>query len=160
MDQQVPGLFLGAGSPQRPRYPAPLGQDPWARAAVAALHINLRCLAILTALFFLILAVSTVNSAGRDGSSVDSSGILTAVWAVHVAAVVVIGYPLGVVVSKLLPFASSRLTATAAFAAVGGITGAALTVSFGLGAALAWLALGSVTAGGARAWAHRAICAR
>lgn len=160
MDEQASPETLDPVPEQSPRYPTRRARGPWARAALAALHINLRCLAILTALFVVLLAILAISARG-EGSLADSAGILTMAWGIHLAAVVVVGYPLGVVTSRLLPADASLLAASAAFAAVGGVSGALLTASFGFGAApLIWFALGAVTAGGARAWAHRAIQAQ
>ena len=76
--------------------------------------------------------------------------VLAIAWGVHLAAVV--GYPLGVLTSRLLAAQASLLAAAITFAAVGGVSAALRG-----GTQLIWFALGAVTAGGARAWAHRTI---
>jgi len=138
-------------SPEPPAHPA---GGRWARAGLAALTVNLRCLAILTALSVLLLIVAAVLDINQI---TFEAYVLALAWGVHLAALVVVGYPLGVLTSRLLPAQPSLVAATATFAAVGGVSGALLTIHFGGAAQLAWLALGAVTAGAARAWAHRTI---
>ena len=83
--------------------------------------------------------------------------MLAIAWGVHLAAVVVVGYPLGVLTSRLLAAQASLLAAATTFAAVGGVSAALLTVSLRGGTQLIWFALGAVTTGGTRARAHRTI---
>ncbi|RYV51926.1 hypothetical protein [Pengzhenrongella frigida] len=121
---------------------------------MAALFINLRCLALVTALAVVILIVATV----LDSSEIAAAAYFLAIaWGVHLAALIVVGYPLGVLTSRLLAAQPSRLAATTTFAVVGGVSATLLTAPLGVGAPLIWFAHGAVTAGAARAWAHRTL---
>ncbi|WP_149202418.1 hypothetical protein [Actinotalea subterranea] len=86
-----------------------------------------------------------------------SVGVL--VWAVHMAALVVVGYPLGVGICVALPPQVSRTTASLVFAGVGAVAGFLLVVVLLGAAALIWFVAGGVVAGSARALAHGQILA-
>lgn len=124
----------------------------WGDAASDAWWVNVRCQAVLA-----VVAVVAAVAFGLSGDAGETAQIMIYVWVVHAVMTLVVGYPVGVVAARLLPAAPSRGAATGGFLLAGGVTGALLMCWAGPFAALGWGALGAVTAGGARAWAHGAI---
>lgn len=157
------GAPAGAG-PARPPEPPP-ARDRWSLAAADAWTVVGRCQAILLGLVLLLGAVGVASDlatggAGRAITSIAWIGGLA--WLVHALATLVVGYPAGVVVSRLLPADASWPRATAAYVLAGGACGAGVVLVLGglAGAPFPvapWAGLGAVVAGGARAWAHRAV---
>ena len=154
MDQQATSALPAPTPEPTPERVAHKVSGRWAQAALAAMYINLRCLAIVTALAVIFLIVSAVPN--MDSFAAGTYYLMFA-WAVHVAAIIIVGYPLGVLTSRLLAADTSQVAATITFTIIGGVSGALLTVALGVEAQLIWCALGAATAGGARAWAHRTV---
>lgn len=115
-----------------------------------AWEVNLRCAVILTVLVPLIGAVAAAVVGGGQAAA----QIIVMIWAVHLAALTLVGLPLGAALCWALPTHASRTCASAWFALAGAVGGGALMGWFSMPALVGWAALGAITAGGARAWAH------
>lgn len=151
------------GSPYGPATSGPVAHGPrgfvpvvvehrWGDAARDAWSVNVRCQAVLVG-----VAVVAAIASGLSADVGDTAQILVYVWVVHAVVTLVVGYPVGVVVGRLLPAVPTRGAAFGGFLLAGGVAGALAMSWAGPYSALGWGALGAVTAGGARAWAHGAI---
>lgn len=138
----------------------PESPDRWRTAAADAWSVVARCLAILALLGVVAVVVASVTSGGDE--ALGGLQIVAVAWLVHAAFTLVIGYPVGWVVSGLLPERPSRARASWTYALVGGVTGALIIAVWGIAgtAPLIWGGLGAVTAGSARVWADGVIRAR
>ena len=141
-----------------PAAPVPaLGRLRWRWAAHDAWAVVGRCEAILAGL----AAVVAVGVSAAQQSDVgDAISIMAWVWGIHAVLTLVVGYPLGVVVTRLLPPRPARGTAALGYAAAGASAAALLILLWGVAppaAVAGWAALGAATAGSARAWAHRSL---
>lgn len=132
--------------------------NPWRAAARDAWSVVWRCLAVLTAL----AAVGTLAAAAVGGSSGGVDGLSASLWIaglawlIHLAVTLVVGFPVGLVVSRLLLPIASRVGGAGWFALAGAVTGG-LIVTIAQIPPVVWFVLGGVVAGGARAWAHGPI---
>ncbi len=137
---------------------APAPDDPRAptvrTALVEALMVCWRCAAVLTVLAVVLGAVG-VATGGADGAA----SIVVLVWLVHLLVLAVVGYPMGLVLARLVPQRAGRAQAAGWFALAGALPGLFLLPQMGV-TALVWVGLGAVVAGGSRAWAHPALVAR
>lgn len=140
------------GTAQPPTGPATPGTGSWRSAALDAFSVVWRCVAVLSGLAVVVVLVAGATSGDVSADS-GGLGIIGIAWLVHVAVTLVVGYPVGVVVSRVLPEGVSRLAATGAFALAGAVAGSAVVMVAGF-PPVVWFVLGGVTAGGARAWAH------
>ncbi|GIG34805.1 hypothetical protein [Cellulomonas pakistanensis] len=132
----------------------------WSRAAVDAWGVVVRCEVILAGVAA-VLAV--VVSAAQQSDLGESISFLSWVWAVHGVITLVLGYPLGVVVTRLLPPRPARGRGAGAYAVAGGVAAALVILLWGVAppaGVAGWGALGAATAGTARLWADGAIRAR
>jgi hypothetical protein len=162
--EQPPPPVPDAAVPARPREPGP-ARDRWSPAAADAWTVVGRCEAILLALALLLGAVGVASdiATGGGGQAITSIAWIGGLaWLVHALATLLVGFPVGVLVSRLLPPDASWSRATAAYAVAGAACGAAVVLVLGGLAnapfpAAPWAGLGAVVAGGARAWAHRAL---
>jgi hypothetical protein len=128
----------------------------WSWAAVDAWGVVARCEAVLAG----VAAVAAVAVSAVQQSDLGAAiSFLSWVWAVHAVITLVVGYPLGVVVSRLLPPRPGRGHAAGVYALVGGAAAALIVLLGGTGSAAAgaWAVLGAVTAGSARFWGDRVI---
>ncbi|WP_147795088.1 hypothetical protein [Cellulomonas sp. Y8] len=145
--------------------PSAPGSDRWSLAAADAWTVVSRCLAILLGLLAVAGAVGLVSdvAAGGGGQAITSIAWIGGLaWLVHALATLVVGYPAGLFVSRLLPVGASRAGAGVAYALAGAGCGAGtIVVLSGLADAdfpgWPWAVLGAVVAGGARIWAHGTI---
>ncbi|HYQ75025.1 hypothetical protein [Cellulomonas sp.] len=153
----------GAGAARHPEQrPA---RDRWSLASADAWTVVGRCQAILLGLVLLLGAVGVASdvATGGGGQAITSIAWIGGLaWLVHALATLVVGYPVGVAVSRLLPPDVSWPGATAAYALAGAACGAGVVLVLGGLAdapfpAAPWAGLGAVVAAGARAWAHPAI---
>ena len=126
------------------------------RGPAAIAMLCLRCAAVLAGVAFLTGVVAAL--AGGGGDAVPLACLVALVGVVPIA---VVGFPVGLGLAQLLRRVDHEWVHVAAFALVGGAVGAALL------AAADWvllgLALGVVSAGGARwwtGWAHRRVATR
>lgn len=144
-------------APTPPAPPAPAdGPSRWRAAAVDAWGVVVRCEVVLAGVAAVLAVVLGVS---EPGDLDDALSILAFAWAVHAVLTLVVGYPVGVAVTRLLPPRPGRGRAGVVYALVGAGTAALIVLVGGLGlpAAAAWAALGAATAGTARVWADRAI---
>lgn len=131
-------------------YPPPPGTGRWGRAARDAWSVQVRCQAVLGGLA---LAATAFVAAAMD---IDSAGLMAFVWLAHAVIALVVGYPVGVVVGRMLPPDPTRASGWW-FALAGAVAGAAIMLATGPGAAVLYAGLGAAVAGGARVWAQGAI---
>lgn len=135
-------------------YPPPPGTGRWGRAARDAWSVQVRCQAVVGALGLVAaLAVAVLMD-------LDSAGLIGFVWLVHAVVTLVVGYPVGVVVGRLLPDDPTAAAAGWWFALAGAVAALAVMLAFGPGGVVLYVPLGAAVAGGARAWAHGAIARR
>lgn len=149
----------------------PSGPDPRRRPrtdrpALAAWTVVWRCVLLLSVLaVVLTLVAGVVGGVGVEAvEAVEGMAIL---WTVHVSATVVVGYPVGLLTTRLLPEDPSRARAAAAYAVAGAVSGwlVVLAVDSVIDLGTPWFgvygaALGAAVAGLARAWAHDTIARR
>lgn len=132
--------------------------NPWRAAARDAWSVVWRCLAVLTALAAVVAVVVAVAYRSDDllDGATGSASIVGIMWLIHVAVTLVVGYPVGLVVSRPLLGVTSRAGAAGWFALAGAVSGAAVVMIVQF-PPVVWFVLGGVVAGGARAWAHGPI---
>ncbi|UZN04600.1 hypothetical protein [Cellulomonas sp. S1-8] len=94
------------------------------------------------------------------GDAIDAgtaAGIVALMYGLHLAALLVLGWPGGLLTAHLMRHDASEARHVAAFALAGAVLGAAVLLVAGLaGAAVVWAVVGAVSAGGARAWTGHA----
>lgn len=155
-------MSIAPPSAPDPAEPTPTGSArvvlSWRRAAAASAWVNLYCAAILAALGVGIVAV--IPKLNASMIVLDDSGLIVSgmVYGVHLVALLVVGFPVGWLLSRYLGPAPRRGTAALAFAGVGAAAGAALLAVTGNPAAITiWAVLGAFVPATARLWAHRRL---
>ncbi|MBO3087788.1 hypothetical protein [Cellulomonas dongxiuzhuiae] len=94
----------------------------------------------------------------REGvDAATAAAILAMMYALHLAALLVLGWPGGIATAHLLRHETSEARHVAGFAVTGAVLGAAVLLVVGhVGAAAVWAVVGAASAGAARAWTGRA----
>lgn len=140
---------------------APVARVTGARAV---LEVCARAAVILLVAAVLLYAGYVVVERPTADDTIDAgsaAAIIAMMYGLHLAALLVLGWPGGVLTAHLLRHERSEARHVGAFALVGAALGAAVLLVAGLaGAAAVWAAVGGVTAGAARAWTGRARRAR
>lgn len=142
--------------------PAPPASDRWQVAARDAWSVVWRCVAILLGIAVVGVVAAVATSQSGAGGAAYLLGLM---WVAHALITLVVGYPVGVVTTRLLPAAPGAPAAVGAFALAGAVAGWAVVATLAHTAAAdfsfaVWSALGGVTAGSARAWAQRSVVRR
>jgi len=143
-----------------PGLPQPSADPARVTGPLAVLEVCARAALILLGAAAVLYAVFLLVERPAPGDAVDvgtAAAILALVYGLHLAALLVLGWPGGVLTAYLVRHDPSEARHVAAFALAGAVLGAAVLLVAGQPAAAAvWSAVGAVTAGGARAWTGRA----
>ncbi|MCC2315152.1 hypothetical protein [Cellulomonas xiejunii] len=145
--------------------PVDVATAPWPTTTVlgpgAVLEVCARAAVILLAgavvLYGGYLALEQPTS--DDLVDAESFAVIVALmYGMHLAALLALGWPGGMLTARLMRRHPSEWRHVAAFAATGAVLGAAVLLVAGFpGTGMAvWAAVGAVSAGGARAWTGRA----
>lgn len=130
------------------------------RGPLAVLEVCARAalLLLVGALGILAAFVATEGPSGNEMVDLPTAASIVAVaYGLHLAALLVLGWPGGVLTAHLVRRDGRERVHVAAFALTGLVLGAAvLLVTPAPAAALVWGPLGAVTAGAARAWTGHA----
>lgn len=126
----------------------------------AVLEVCGRAALILLAAAVVLYVGYVVVERPAPGDGVDAgtaAAILALMYALHLAALLVLGWPGGIATAHLLRHETSEARHVAAFAVTGAVLGAAVLLVVGhAGAAVVWAVVGAASAGAARAWTGRA----
>ncbi|MBD7917661.1 hypothetical protein H9657_05115 [Cellulomonas sp. Sa3CUA2] len=126
----------------------------------AVLEVCGRAALILLAAAAVLYVGYVVVERPAPGDAVDAgtaAAILALMYALHLVALLVLGWPGGIATAHLLRHETSEARHVAGFAVTGAVLGAAVLLVVGhVGAAAVWAVVGAASAGAARAWTGHA----